>query len=482
MNSRATWIGLLVLAALGAFVWFYEIEGAAERDQTASAESRVFADLDAEDVTAFVLRTSDDVEARFESHDGRWRLVAPVDARADGPTVGAVPGALAVLESEAAYDEPEPLASYGLDVEATVRFETPGGEHALRIGDTAPVGGGTYVTDEEGARVWLVPGYQVGAFKKTLKQLREAKMLDLDTAAARRVVISSGTRQVELAREDASADWVITRPIAAPARQATVSDLLSDLAFLQADDFIDAPEEAQAASFDEPRYEVSVLLEGGGSVELAIAGDGEADRWLARGAEGAIFEIAGAAWQGLPDEVAAFRFRELARFTPSEVERFTLAFDDGAESLTVEAARTAERDWSFSGETMLGGAASRLLSELSRLEADEVLADAMGQSELAGLGLAPPRVRIRAHGAEEGEVLADVAIGAPGGDGALAAMRSDGEVVYALGADVASEIPVSLAAFREGFRAEPEPDQAQEASPVSPESGAAPLAPAPPTP
>ena len=456
MSSRATVIGLLTLAALAAFVWFYEIEGAPDREQAEAAEKQVFPSLEAETVTRVLLRTTDEVTAELVAVDGRFRLVAPVDARADGTAAAAIPDALVALESEAVYDEPESLEAYGLDLEPTVRFETASGERALRIGATAPVGGGTYLTDAAAERVWLVPAYQVSAFSKSLAQLREARVVELDPSAVRTLTVAWDGARVELQRADGDADWLLQHPIEAPARRATVSDLLSDLEYLRADGFVDEPTPEQVAGFESPGLRVTMGLEGGESVEFSVGAESSEGVWLARGAEGAVFEIGAAAWQDLPQTVQAFRFRELANFSPSAVERFTLDFSDGAETLRVEASRTAERDWEFADEALTGGAPSRLLSELSRLEADEILAESMGTPELAGIGLTPARVRIRAFDASDAS-LVDVSIGNARGDGALAAMREGSPIVYWLSADVTSEIPVSLEAFREGFRLDPEP-------------------------
>ena len=45
MNSRTTWLGLLVLVPLVAFVWFYEIEGAPGRESAEASESEIFSGL-----------------------------------------------------------------------------------------------------------------------------------------------------------------------------------------------------------------------------------------------------------------------------------------------------------------------------------------------------------------------------------------------------------------------------------------------------
>ena len=57
MKPRNTLILALVVAALGAFVWFYEIQGAEKRSEEESASKRIFHDLKADAIEWIELRT-----------------------------------------------------------------------------------------------------------------------------------------------------------------------------------------------------------------------------------------------------------------------------------------------------------------------------------------------------------------------------------------------------------------------------------------
>ena len=106
MNPRTTAILALVVAALGAFVYFYEIRGGERRAEAETEAKRLFPGLEAAEITSLELRTSDGQDARIERTPDGWRLREPRDFPADGATVDSLVAALARLTSEAVFEEP----------------------------------------------------------------------------------------------------------------------------------------------------------------------------------------------------------------------------------------------------------------------------------------------------------------------------------------------------------------------------------------
>ena len=115
MNPRTTGILFLLAAALGAFVWFYEIRGEAGRKDAEAAAKRLFPGIESSAVEQIELTTSDGQRARLERRDAEWQLALPLAAPADGFVADAIASALAQLGSESVYETPQPLAVYGLE-------------------------------------------------------------------------------------------------------------------------------------------------------------------------------------------------------------------------------------------------------------------------------------------------------------------------------------------------------------------------------
>ncbi len=476
MRPRNTGILLLVAAALAAFVYFYEIRGGEQRLEAAEQAKRLFPGPAAEEIRAIALTTSDGRDARVERHDGGWRLVAPLEFPGDAVALDGVASSLADLASEGVIDDPQPPEVYGLGEDArVVRFSADGGdEYELRIGARTPVGGNTYVSVGGDPRVFTVPTYRVNAFQRELDDLRERRLLRFDRDAIRRIAASWPGGGVVLARRDT--DWFLEEPLSARADEDTVETVLSDLAFLRAESFLDDPPAEAVQGLDPPAFRAVLTGEApeeGGDPprwELLVGAPQEEGGRVARGAHDALYTIAEERFEDLPRRVVAYRFKELTRLAASDVERIELVFHDAAGEVVSVTARREEEGWTAEPETLDAGVPERLLGQLARLRAEEIEAERMEEGELSGVGLAPPRVVVRAFGepSEGGEApkLAELHLGEMDPERGIAARIPQRETIYRLEAGLAEDVPVSLEALRNRFVAQEEPE-----SEAEPEAG-----------
>jgi hypothetical protein len=204
VNPRTTGILFLIAAALGAFVWLYEIRGEAGRKDAEAAAKRLFPNLESSAVDSIELVTNDGQRARLEQRDGEWRLALPLDAQADAFVADAMASALTQLGSEAVYATPQPLEVYGLaDGSRDLRFRAGGADHGLRVGRKAPVGGNYYALVEGQPSVYVVSSIAVNALSKSLDELREKRVLRFDAGSVERVELRWPDGYVRLARGDA---------------------------------------------------------------------------------------------------------------------------------------------------------------------------------------------------------------------------------------------------------------------------------------
>ncbi len=126
-----------------------------------------------------------------------------------------------------------------------------------------------------------------------------------------------------------------------------------------------------------------------------------------------------------------------------------------------------EEGWSSAPESIAKGKVSRMVSELARLRAADIVADSMGPEQLRQRGLSPPHLTVRVYGAEgevvEPPLLAEVQLGDFDADRGVAARRPDLDTVFLLDYDIAEHLPVNLDAFRNRFvSAEPAQGEAEE--------------------
>jgi hypothetical protein len=244
-----------------------------------------------------------------------------------------------------------------------------------------------------------------------------------------------------------------------------VEGLLSDLQYLRADEFVDAPADDAQLGLDAPWLSAELALESGDPLRLAVGATRE-DRRVVRGSAGRVFEIAGSRLESLPRTLEAYRWKQLASFASEDAAQLELRFQEpGAEPVTILGTPDEAEGWKTAPEAMAPGKASRLVSELSGLRAEEVAADAMGDAERAALGLAPPRATLLVRGKPNeghagGAPLAELLLGLPQADGRIPAQRAGEPTIYWLAASAREALPTSLGAWRESF-------VATEAPPVS---------------
>ena len=470
MHPRTTGIVFLVAAALFAFVYIYEMRGAPGRQQAEEAAKRLFPNVEADDVEWIAMTTSDGTAARAERRDRGWELTEPLVFPGDTFALDGIASALALLSSEAKFENPQPLEVYGLDgEEREVRFGVGGEEFVLRMGDKSPVGGNSYVAVGSDA-VYVVATYRINALRKEIDDLRDKRILRFDTASVESGTVTWPENQVVLERQDGS--WRLRAPLDAPADGTTVDSLLSDLSFLRASGFVDEPISDREAGLRPPDLEVELILKAESEADppqrlhLAVGQSLDGETRLVRTARPSLYRIAAERIGDFPRNLASYRFRQLAKFASSDAQRLEIVFHpDGDQAVSVEpvtiTATRGDTGWTATPDPFKPGSLSSLVYELSRLRAEGILADSMGPDELRALELAPPAAVYRVFG-EGDEKLAHVEIGALREDWILA--RTEGhETVFRLEARFAERIPLSFEAYRNRFVAEaddPDPNPA----------------------
>jgi hypothetical protein len=482
VKPRTTAILLLVALALGGIVWLSNRhEG--EKKQAEERAKRLFGELAPEQIEWIALTTPDGKPARLERKQGAWRVVEPVDSPADAAQVDGLASSLAGMTSEAVIEEAQAPEIYGLgDAAKVVRFSAAGAEHALRIGKKTPVGANSYAATGDG-KVYTIPTFRTTGFDRPLDDLRERRPVRFDRENIERIEVSWQGGGASVEKKDGA--WRVVAPLDAEADDETVDTLLSDLVFLRASGFVDAPPPDAEVGLDAPQYRVVLLGkpakqgEAPPRSELVIGAVLDTGTRVARGAERALYKIPIDRFDKLPKTVVAFRQKQLAKFVATDAARFELVFQDEAaashgesRAVTVTGERKDE-GWTTSPDPMAAGSAARLVAELARLKAVDIAAEEIGAKEEVGLGLAPPRVAIRVFGApakadgEKGEkpaataevagpLLAELHLGAQQGDRIFASVPGR-KTLYQIDGALAQHVPISLEAFRNRFVSKEQP-------------------------
>jgi hypothetical protein len=295
----------------------------------------------------------------------------------------------------------------------------------------------------------------------------------------------------------------MTVPLAARAASDEMDDLLSTLSFLRADAFVDAPTAKQLALLEPPEFEVRLSNRDAAQPPLTVAiGRPEGEHRPVRVAGDVLYQIAATRISDFPRTVTAYRERHLAQFPATDAQQLDFFFSvPGGDPVAIRAERSGDAGWTSSPEPFAAGKLAGVVSELSRLEAADILAESMGEQELEKLGLSPPNAIITVLGAapadpakapeaatakEEGKEevdeplppaaprLAELHFGNVTPKGVAAQAVGD-PIVYRLDLETAERLPVNLDAFQSRFREQP---AAAEPAPPAEEPGTEPPPPA----
>lgn len=450
---------VLLIAALllGAFVYVYEIRDDAGDGTAGTPVEELYPGVATEDVEWIELSTTDAARIRAERADGGWRIVEPDAHAADAVAFDAIASRLTDLVVGGRVTGDDPPGNFGVGEEAEpIRFAAEGEHHTLRIGRRTPVGSNTYVRADDGGVVW-VDTWRTNALRKRFADLRDRRVIDFDHASVDRLVVEWPGGRVVLAKS--GSEWRMVEPVAEGADRATVETLLSDLAFLNADGFIDAPISDDELGLDEPALRITLAGGGGlggGFERVLVFGALQSDGRVVRGPDGTLFLVDAVRLDELPRETTAYRYKTLAEFDVTAARTLRLTFDDVEGGPSIVESELVDGQWRTSPDAVADARIRTLVATLSRLTADTIVAEEMGEQELVVLGLAPPRLRAEVAG-PSGEVVADVAFGADQAELGRLARRAGSSIVYRVAASVAERIPADREDFAARFVGDADP-------------------------
>jgi hypothetical protein len=293
----------------------------------------------------------------------------------------------------------------------------------------------------------------------------------------------------------AAPEWRLVEPIQARADGDAVRDLLSDLGFLAGDGFVDSPPPDAEAGLAPPDFEVALTAPGEGEgaapqvTRMAISKLHGDVRWVRGNAANTLYVVPKVRIEEFPRTLVAYRWKQLASFPIADAKAIDFFFQPPSGDPVAIHAEHGDAGWSSTPEPFADGKLDAAIAELSRLRAQDIVADHMGEAELRALGLMPPNAIVTVFGARpEGEakqgeaeegaeakpapILAEVQLGNVEGSEWIAARAAGDATVYRLPYALAEQLPVSLDSFRNRFR-KPEGEEqkpAEELQPVPDES------------
>lgn len=493
MKPRTLLVLTAIVAALAAFVWFYERKLPTSEEAKAE-EKKVLAGTKPDAVrevsivrgatTVHIVRegkppaeeekkAGEDEENPMPSSTSDWRLISPLQARADRSAVEGLLSSVLGLEKARTLEKAD-RKEYGLEPPAAlVTVVTADGKRTLEVGREIPG------TDQRAVAVAGEPAVHAvsGSFWSDLTKppgdWRSRELFAGTRDDVERVSLQTGGNRIVLARRG-DEPW-LEAPIADRADRERFDELVDALTSLNATEFVDQPPASPAAlGLEPPQTVVEVgrkgqakpfrLVLGAPKAEPAAAptpeptpseGSGETPKTSTRyaRADGQLVTINSSA---LDESVARppqdWRSRGWTTFAVYDVDKVEVKDGHGALTLTRD-----EGDWKREQRNKPGGKAkifygtvSDFLSAVTDAKAEKLLE----ASAAAGLASGAPALTITLTGSggkAQTLTLWPGRVEGPAGPGAPA--RSSGrDAVLMMPAGLPADLAEKLAAIR---KAEP---------------------------
>lgn len=406
MRFRTTLILLLVLAGLGAYLYWVE----RPREQKEAEAKKLFS-LKPDDIVEVHLRFQDR-EILLRKSGETWRLVQPIDAPADEITVKNLLNTIAECEVKRELEDAADLKQFGLDppfvtLEVKLKDRTL---PAVAVGKNTPVGFSAYLQRLDDKKVRLTTSAFRAGLDKQVKDVRDKAILNFTDDDVQRFSVVRADGTITLARKDGQ--WTIEQPGPYPADTPTVRSFLSTLRTMRAIDFPnDQPTDLTPYGLDNPRLRVVLFLGKDQAEKHVLIGKENPEKnteiYVQTSGLPTIYTVSDWVWRDLNKSVGDFRDKTVLAYDQEQVQAVEVTREDGQQYRLV---RQDKDQWAPQGvEGKPAGTTIRQwLQDVHDLRGFEVAAD--NPPDLKPYGLDKPLLTIRLFGSENQE-LGDLRIG-----------------------------------------------------------------------
>lgn len=232
MKLRSLIVAAIVLLGLVGTLYWSGHRKPADATAKASADSPpTILKLDEAAITKLALKKKD-VEpiVLTKNNSGVWQIVQPTALKADQTAVSGALSTLSSLSSERMVDDKaSDLKQYGLDqpsveVDITAKDKT----QKLLIGDDTPAGSAVYAMLAGNPRIFTMASYHKTSIDKNLNDLRDKRLLTVDTDKISRLELVRKNQTIEFGRN--KDEWQILKPKPFRADSYQVGELARKLA------------------------------------------------------------------------------------------------------------------------------------------------------------------------------------------------------------------------------------------------------------
>ena len=326
---RSTILLVIVLAGLGAYIYFVTWKlpegGAAD----AKKLDKVFAGYEADKVEEIKVMSAAGDATTLKKEGGAWHVTQPITAPASESEVSGITSALGQVEIGRVVDpNPSNLNDYGLsNPRIEIDFKGAGDKDykKLLIGDKSPTGSDLFAKRNDEKQVFLIPSFQETSLNRTTFDLREKSLLKFDREKVDGIDVSANGKALTVAKE--GGDWKITRPVQTKADFGSVEGLVGRLQSVQMKSIAaDNPPAADLKKYGLDKPQATVNLNAGSArATLLVGGKADDTTVYARDASRpAVVTVENALLDDLKKGADDYRRKDIFEFRPFNANRIEM--------------------------------------------------------------------------------------------------------------------------------------------------------------
>ena len=415
-GARSTLMLLVVFVALGAYVYFVELE---RQPASETPPNESLLDTTAEEFSRLTIGVGDEETVLARADDGdAWQLIAPVATPADDTQVSSLISALASVEVRRVVDDaavdvtPFGLSEPSVEVGFVLSGDAP--EQRLLIGDTTPTGSERYAMLADSGRVVLIASHLNTTLGKSAFELRDKAILGFDTSDVDQFEIESNGSSMRFAKTQN--EWRLLEPWDVRADFSTVEGTVGRLSTGQmrsvATEGPADPETKDAVSAEyglsEPRLTATVRL--GSATATLFVGDETPDgtSYARDASRSVVFTIDSSLVTDLERSAGEYRDKDLFDFRPFNASRLEVEQSETAVVFEKAEAEGEETEPSWMHVSPGSGEIERsqmddLLAKLSNLRVESFIPSRADLGLDETTRLAAIRVSFNAGGSLDGD-------------------------------------------------------------------------------
>ncbi len=413
MRYWPTLLMLVILAALGGYLYFVELPTKQREEQQASEQKHLLPFPEVT-ITGLTLTTAQGPIELKHSEPGKWIIASPLQADADPREVQALIRALVTgTVTRTVEDKAGALAPFGLEQPVTTITVIAGAQQeTISIGDSGPLSNTLYVLRGSDHKVLLTDLAPKDFLNKTLLTFRRKELFRFVQNDVERVRLTYPTTEIVLynmAKDKPKPLWKIRYPIEAEADQTEVRSLMFRLEDLKALGMIDPgpARDAVAKTLTAPKVKVTLHTTTGDQTVKLYQPDPQSGEAIAETTpEAPLFRVSPAMIKDLTKELFTLQDKRLLGIDYTDIAMLSVNTRDKQYVLINEHGEWVLEDQPT--EKLSQEAADLFVSRVANLPAEERVIKQ--SAPLAPYGLLAPAAEFVATG-KDGKVAGKLTLG-----------------------------------------------------------------------